>query len=238
MAQTCSTCGYEAEFPTALCSVCGASMGSGPAGGGQAAPPRRDSDRWEKTVYESTYTPTPGARQRSAGDDFYEPLSPGRGERARFSARPSAGASSPDDSGDHTIIDRRQRGDDPPAAEDRTIIVREGRRAHEGPLAYLIERSGIRAGKAHLLQKETIIGRHHEADIVIGDESVSRRHAAIKLEDGKFILWDLASANFSKMVEPDGRRVRILAPRELTDLAEIELGEVRFTFIEVDDAAR
>lgn len=231
MAQLCPSCGYEAEFPIAACTVCGADMASAPAGRGDP-PPRRESDRWEKTVYESTYTPSPAARNRQPSEDFYEPLSPGRGR----SERPRFGRTS-DNTGDHTIIDRRRVGDDAPAADDRTIIVRQGRKALEGPLAYLIERSGVRAGKVHLLSSETVIGRHHEADIVIGDESISRRHAIVKFEDGKFILWDLASANYSKVVEPDGRRVRILAPRELSDLMEIELGEVRFTFIEVDDAA-
>lgn len=236
MAQMCPSCGYEAEFPIAACTVCGADMASAPANRGPE-PPRRESDRWEKTVYESTYTPSPAARNRQTSEDFYEPLSPGRvrAERPRFGAQPARSAASED--GDHTIIDRRRIGDEAPAAEDRTIIVRQGRKALEGPLAYLIERSGVRAGKVHLLVPETVIGRHHEADIVVGDESVSRRHAIVKFEEGKFVLWDLASANYSKIIEPDGRRVRILAPRELSDLTEFELGEVRFTFIEVDDAA-
>jgi pSer/pThr/pTyr-binding forkhead associated (FHA) protein len=134
--------------------------------------------------------------------------------------------------GDHTVIER-QRHDAP---DDATVIVRAGKRGVTGPLAYLVERSGVRAGKVHLLRTETNIGRGPENDITIGDDSVSRRHAKIRLEDGTFVYWDLASANNSYLVGADGSRARILEPRKLVDGDRIDLGDARVTFVLVDAA--
>jgi pSer/pThr/pTyr-binding forkhead associated (FHA) protein len=103
-----------------------------------------------------------------------------------------------------------------------------------GPLAYLVERSGVRAGKVHLLRTETNIGRGPDNDITLGDDSVSRRHAKIRLEEGKYTYWDLASANFSFLVAADGSHARILEPRQLADGDKIDLGDVRVAFLLVD----
>jgi pSer/pThr/pTyr-binding forkhead associated (FHA) protein len=118
--------------------------------------------------------------------------------------------------------------------DDATVIVRAGRRGVTGPLAYLVERSGVRAGKVHLLRTETNIGRGPDNDVTLGDDSVSRRHAKIRLEDGKFMYWDLASANFSFLVAADGSRARILEPRSLADGDKIDLGDARVVFVLVD----
>jgi pSer/pThr/pTyr-binding forkhead associated (FHA) protein len=133
---------------------------------------------------------------------------------------------------DHTIIDRGQSVDG--EESDSTIIIRNGRKGVTGPLVYLIERNGMRAGRVHLVGKETSIGRGPDQDIVLGDETVSKRHAKVRLEDGTFRFWDLASANYSYVVGADGTRTRILEPHVLADGDTILLGEARLTYIEVD----
>ena len=223
MSRFCTSCGFDAGFDVQRCPSCGAGGSAPAAQQGESAP-----ERWEKTVIEPDFTPMPGGRDRprfGARQDFYESVKPyagARRERLRF-----------DDGtdNDRTVIDRRPDLDLP---DDATVIMKSGRRAHAGPLVYVIERTGIRAGKAHLLQEETSIGRGHENDIVLGDESVSKRHAKIRVEDGKFVFWDLASTNFSFLVGRDGSRTRILEPHALADGESVLLGDFRLTYIEVE----
>jgi hypothetical protein len=137
---------------------------------------------------------------------------------------------------DRTIIDRggsREGGSDE-APGDSTVIVRDGRKGATGPLIYLVQRNGIRAGRIHLLGDETSIGRGPDQDIVLADETVSKRHAKIRREEGRMMFWDLASANHSYTVSPDGTRTRVLEPRELQDGDTLLLGEARVTYLEVD----
>lgn len=241
---TCPSCHYDVDAAYARCPNCGTALQAGAAAPATPAGLRFDDDdddggRWEKTVIESGFTPVPPGRGPArGGPDFYEPIDAARqnGGRMRFDTGATIGAwSGGDDAADHTIYDRRGTRDGGAAVDDRTVFIRGGRKGHEGPLAFVVERSGIRAGKVHLLNEETRFGRHHENDVVLDDESVSKRHALIRLEEGRWILWDLASTNFTKLVHPDGRRERILAPVPLADLAEFELGEVRMTFLEVDN---
>jgi hypothetical protein len=42
---------------------------------------------------------------------------------------------------------------------------------------------------------ELLIGRHLDCDVVLGDASVSRRHARLRFRDGRWILQDLQSIN-------------------------------------------
>jgi hypothetical protein len=43
--------------------------------------------------------------------------------------------------------------------------------------------------------QDLIVGRHHACDVRLADSNVSRRHARLKLRDGRWILQDLASTN-------------------------------------------
>jgi hypothetical protein len=190
----------------------GTTTGAAPAGG-----------EWEKTVVEPA-APRPSAGRRARfdrGREFYEAVDETHTETA-ISGQTVAG--------DETVIER-QRQDAP---DDATVIVRSGKRGVTGPLAYLVERSGVRAGKVHLLRTETSIGRGPDNDITLGDDSVSRRHAKIRLEEGAFIFWDLASANYSYLVGADGSRTRILEPRRLVDGDKLDLGDARVAFLLVD----
>ena len=63
-------------------------------------------------------------------------------------------------------------------------------------LAYLIVKSGTRSGTNYPLKKSIIkIGREQGNDIIVDDKKTSREHAKLKMEDGKFVLYDLASSN-------------------------------------------
>lgn len=53
-------------------------------------------------------------------------------------------------------------------------------------------------------QHELLVGRHHRCDVVLGDLSVSRRHAKVVFRDGHWVIQDLGSTNGTIV---NGRRV-------------------------------
>ena len=223
----CPYCGTEAAG-FARCPNCGAELvapggAPGPSPDGTTIVAGQAGGQWEKTVVEPA-APRPDAGRRARfdrGREFYESVDETRAETAVFGQTVA---------GDQTIVERSHQD----VPDDATVIVRSGRRGVTGPLAYLVERSGVRAGKVHLLRTETYVGRGPDNDITLGDDSVSRRHAKIRLEEGSFVFWDLASANFSFLVNADGSRARILEPRMLVNGDKLDLGDARVAFLLVD----
>jgi len=77
----------------------------------------------------------------------------------------------------------------------------------------------------HELEKrELVIGRSRECDITLGDANVSRRHAAVRREDGAYWIVDLGSTNG---VEVNGERVD-RAQLEHDDTIVLGTTELRF----------
>ena len=122
----------------------------------------------------------------------------------------------PDDAGaasgdfGHTMVyspDREARKLEPRDAPraDRALLTGEGKRA---------VLSGSRL----------LIGRSRDCDISVDDPNVSRRHAELRNEDGRWVVADLGSTNGVKV---NGRRVE-KSPLEPGD--EIVLGLARFRF--------
>jgi DNA-binding SARP family transcriptional activator len=50
-------------------------------------------------------------------------------------------------------------------------------------------------GHTVLLGEDTVLGRHSSCEVVLPDAAVSRRHAEIRLTNGRHVLLDLSSAN-------------------------------------------
>ena len=76
----------------------------------------------------------------------------------------------------------------------------------------------------HLTHSVTVIGRAAEADLRINDPGVSRRHAEIRLESGRFVAVDLGSTNGVRVNEVAVTR------RELRPGDRIELGSTTLVF--------
>ncbi len=68
----------------------------------------------------------------------------------------------------------------------QTLVGRHGPVSHRWELLAL-DWSGA--------QPELLVGRHRTCDVVLGDLTVSRRHARLSFRDGRWILRDLASTN-------------------------------------------
>ena len=72
-----------------------------------------------------------------------------------------------------------------------------------------------------------VIGRSPEqADLVLSDQSVSRKHALLRLKSGDLAIEDLDSANGTVI---DGRVIKAGRPVPLDPGAQLELGSVRLT---------
>lgn len=244
----CPACNQDPGFDWGICPNCGQRPGGRPAPAAAAAGVHSNERRWDETIAERADSGTPerGNRARFSRDgDFFEPISPGarRPDGLKWPGG-FAGPLDDEDASDHTIMDHRGgrgRGDEDEDDGDHTVLIRDGHRGAVGPLAYIVLRGGARTGKVYRLGAETIIGRkpaaeRRETAITIAEEAVSRLHAKVRHEDGRFVYWDLASANGSFLVKPDRSRERILAPHPLEDGESIELGDIRVTFIEVDNA--
>jgi FhaA, N-terminal domain/FHA domain len=70
-----------------------------------------------------------------------------------------------------------------------------------------------------------VLGRSREADVVVDDPNVSRKHAEVRPSGGSWIVRDLGSTNGVKV---NGRRIQ--GPQSLKRGDVIELGTARVTF--------
>jgi hypothetical protein len=83
-------------------------------------------------------------------------------------------------------------------------------------------------GRSELLGSAgATLGRSREADIVLDDANVSRKHAEVRPSGGSWIVRDLGSTNGVKV---NGRRVDPSRPQSLKRGDVIELGTSRATF--------
>ena len=100
----------------------------------------------------------------------------------------------------------------------------------EGMGAWLLVLHGPQRGQHLPLHgAETAIGRAPgSVDLVVEDPKVSRRHAVIKLSNGRYWLYDKNSTNGSYV---NGRRV---IQCELCDRDEVRLGGTNLIFYQVD----
>lgn len=85
-------------------------------------------------------------------------------------------------------------------------------------------------GKLFPIRAEMVIGRAEDADLVLEERGVSRRHAKLSLLGGAVRISDLDSSN---AVFVSGTRVRSVA---LRDGERIRLGDAVLTLVHLDDA--
>ena len=89
----------------------------------------------------------------------------------------------------------------------------------------LIMRSGPTPGASFILEGEQLtVGRDATNEIVINDSEISRRHARLTFQGGKYVLEDLGSTNGTFV---NGQPVRRVA---LTDGTRVTLGRTTLVF--------
>jgi hypothetical protein len=125
----------------------------------------------------------------------------------------------PSSEGDTTMTFTPEEGEDAngaPIAEEITA---------EGP-ALVVRSGGGRAGEHFSPQGErTTIGRSPDCDIFLDDVTVSRKHAVLLQEDGRFTIEDLGSLNGTYV---NRRRIE---SAQLSDGDELQIGKYRLTFL-------
>lgn len=111
---------------------------------------------------------------------------------------------------------------------DKTMVLGEEPKL-DAPLAWLIEKRGPRIGMTHRLTGViTSIGRDASNNISLSDESVSAYHAKIRIEDNKYVLYDLVSENGTEL---NGEKI---VYKEVKENDEIKLGEIALIFKKID----
>jgi DNA-binding NtrC family response regulator len=109
-------------------------------------------------------------------------------------------------------------GETTPLSTDRKVDVR-GARAAPAVVLVVYHRDGA---EARTLEpgRALVVGREPPSDLVVGDPSLSRRHACIKLERGSIVVEDLGSTNGTLV---RGRRVEraVLRPGEPITLGAV-----------------
>jgi FHA domain/zinc-ribbon domain len=95
----------------------------------------------------------------------------------------------------------------------------------KGP-ALVVRSGGGRAGETfHPEGERTTIGRSPDCEIFLDDVTVSRKHAVLTQQDGKFVIEDLGSLNGTFL-----NRHRI-ETAELNDGDELQIGKYRLMFL-------
>ena len=97
--------------------------------------------------------------------------------------------------------------------------------AIDGP-ALVVRSGGGRAGETFRpADSRTLIGRSPDCDVFLDDVTVSRRHAELLEDGGRFTIRDLGSLNGTFV---NRRRIE---STELEDDDEVQIGKYRMTFL-------
>jgi hypothetical protein len=112
----------------------------------------------------------------------------------------------------------------PPEAAEPPAVKEPPPSFVQGP-AQLVMISGGADGRTYELdQPVTSIGRLPASDILLSDPGASRRHAEIRLADGRYVIVDLGSTNGTMVNEAS------VAERELRDGDRITIGRTVLEF--------
>ncbi|MPZ23697.1 MAG: FHA domain-containing protein [Dehalococcoidia bacterium] len=94
-------------------------------------------------------------------------------------------------------------------------------------LLYVVQagKTGLRAGDPFQLEPSTTIGREKGNGVVLDEDTVSSRHAAVEFHDGRWWLRDLGSTNGTLLNNEPVEEQYQLRPGDL-----IQIGAVRLQF--------
>lgn len=89
----------------------------------------------------------------------------------------------------------------------------------------ILKKEGMSISKSPIFGAELIIGRGKECGLIIDEDSLSKNHAKIKSQLGKYFLYDLVSDQGTYL---NGKK--LIRPKQLHDWDEIRLGETILIF--------
>ena len=176
-------------------------------------------------------TPSPQQAQPAVGESTL-PAQEGWGQMVQGQSAVAAPASVGSSwSADPAAMTVASSGAEPPTIRAETPST-------PGPAAQsAIEQSGrfiLRADNGDILQEyplekpEVSIGRAPNSDILLSkDKLTSRRHATVRYEDNKYVLYDERSANGTFV---NGQQLEEMTPRALQDGDHVGIGEHELIF--------
>ncbi|MFR9732188.1 FHA domain-containing protein [Saccharopolyspora sp. MS10] len=97
-------------------------------------------------------------------------------------------------------------------------------RPRTGAAALVVARGPDRGAVFPLERPCTVLGRHRDCDIVLGDVTVSRYHTEIRREGDGYVIQDAGSLNGTYVNR------HVVDSSNLAEGDEIWVGKVRFTF--------
>jgi serine/threonine protein kinase len=97
---------------------------------------------------------------------------------------------------------------------------------------YLVYQNGSATNQVAIPPTGLTIGRHPDNDLRLEARLVSRRHARIEVNDGKYVIWDTGSANGTWV---NDQRVD---NRALRTGDEIQIGDTRFVYRSSEQPAK
>jgi diguanylate cyclase (GGDEF)-like protein len=111
---------------------------------------------------------------------------------------------------------------------DQETLKKELAKAKEQAACLIIIRGQPQGHRFFLTQPEMIIGRDQSADIVVSDQSISRKHSKLTQNNGKVTLTDLGSSNgtFINDVKLEGGSARVLEKEDM-----LKMGNSIFKFL-------
>jgi len=119
----------------------------------------------------------------------------------------------------------------PPPRLGKTKVLRPTRPEE---LAWLVLLSGTHAGKEFRLGETTTIGRDPARnDVIVDNSAVSRQHAKVKLEEGQFVLYDLASTGGTFVKDRETGEWVEVQKHTLADGDQIKMGREILSFMQV-----
>ncbi len=155
----------------------------------------------------------------------------GNPDGANFCARcgaPLAAASDDTTLTLHVGSADREEGDAEHAPEELSVSLDE----LAPDQGVLVVKRGPNAGSSFLLDKDlTAAGRHPASDIFLDDITVSRRHAEVLREAGRFLVKDVGSLNGTYV---NRERVDVA---ELSSGDELQIGKFKLVFLSAREAS-
>lgn len=95
-------------------------------------------------------------------------------------------------------------------------------------LAWLVICEGKPVGEAFRLRQTTTIGRDPNCDIRVDDTAVSGKHVEVKIEDGRFFVYDCSSTNGVLVYTPESDHWEKVKSHEIKDGTRFKLGRTLF----------
>lgn len=124
------------------------------------------------------------------------------------------------------------------AVEQAPEVQEEPQAAAPGPSRLVLKRNNVETEEVFLFVPPAVVGRFDPTsgpiDVDLGSLPeggyISRKHAKITLEDGRFLLTDLGSSNGTYVYRASLSDFERIDTTELADGDEVALGNARFVF--------